>query len=82
METFLTFFGPSSRQLAPNASNIIVLATAQSEAALHPLIMTAHLFKRAIHLKPPSKDTRRQVRDAALMMLGLYRARTDDRVAR
>lgn len=60
-ELFLALFGSSSRSAAPNASGVALLAAAESQAALHPLLNSSHIFKEVVHLKPPSKDARKEV---------------------
>ena len=61
-ETFLSIFSSASaHDLAPDLSNIVLVATAESQSALHPLLSAAHLFKQVVHLKPPDKDARKQI---------------------
>ncbi|RDX44678.1 AAA-domain-containing protein [Lentinus brumalis] len=60
-ELFLALFGSSARSAAPNASGVIILAAAESQASLHPLLNASHIFKELVHLKPPSKDARKEV---------------------
>ncbi|KAI0631588.1 AAA-domain-containing protein [Trametes polyzona] len=60
-EIFLALYGSSARSAAPNASGIVVIAAAESQAALHPLLNSSHIFKEVVHLKPPSKDARKEV---------------------
>ncbi|KAI0739475.1 AAA-domain-containing protein [Daedaleopsis nitida] len=60
-ELFLALFGYSSRSAAPNTSGVVLLAAAESQAALHPLLNSSHLFQEVVHLKPPSKDARKEV---------------------
>ncbi|KAI0349828.1 AAA-domain-containing protein [Trametes cingulata] len=60
-ELFLAIFGSSARSAAPNANGIVLLAGAESQAALHPLLNSSHIFKEVVHLKPPSKDARKEV---------------------
>jgi peroxin-1 len=43
------------------SSNIILVATAESQSALHPLVSASHLFKQVVHLKPPDKNARKQI---------------------
>lgn len=38
------------------------MATCQSQTALHPLLLSAHMFSTVVPLKPPNKDARRDVR--------------------
>jgi peroxin-1 len=44
-----------------NSRGIVLLASATSTAALHPLISTAHIFQDVVNVKPPNKDARRDV---------------------
>ncbi|RPD58266.1 AAA-domain-containing protein [Lentinus tigrinus ALCF2SS1-7] len=60
-ELFLALFGSSARSAAPNASGVILLAAAESQASLHPLLNASHVFQEIVHLKPPSKDARKEV---------------------
>ncbi|KAH9895808.1 AAA-domain-containing protein [Cubamyces lactineus] len=60
-ELFLSIFGSSARSAAPNANGVVLLAAAESQAALHPLLNASHIFKEVVHLKPPSKDARKEV---------------------
>ncbi|KAI0919744.1 hypothetical protein AcV5_001721 [Taiwanofungus camphoratus] len=60
-ELFLTVFGPSARSAAPNANGVILLASAESQAALHPLLNSSHIFQEVVILKPPGKDTRKDI---------------------
>lgn len=55
-------FSPSARSAPMNCRGIILLATAPSSAALHPLISTAHIFEEVVTVIPPNKDARRDVR--------------------
>ncbi|THG97215.1 hypothetical protein EW026_g4735 [Hermanssonia centrifuga] len=60
-ELFLNLFGSANRFAAPNARGILLLASAESTAAIHPRLNTAHVFREVIHLKPPGKDARRDI---------------------
>jgi peroxin-1 len=61
-ETFLsTFSSASAHDLAPDLSNIVLIATAESQSALHPLLSASHLFKQVVHLKPLGKNARKQI---------------------
>ncbi|KZT01895.1 AAA-domain-containing protein [Laetiporus sulphureus 93-53] len=60
-ELFLSTFGRSARTAAPNANGVILLATAESQAALHPSLNSSHLFQEVVALKPPGKDARRDI---------------------
>ncbi|OBZ72980.1 Peroxisome biosynthesis protein PAS1 [Grifola frondosa] len=60
-ELFLGIFGCSARSAAPNASGIVLLAAAESQASLHPLLNSSHVFQEIVNLKPPGKDARKDV---------------------
>ncbi|KAI0262607.1 AAA-domain-containing protein [Gloeopeniophorella convolvens] len=61
-ETFLSIFAAgAAHALAPDLSGIVLLATAESQAALHPLLSATHAFKQTVHLTPPDKAARRQI---------------------
>ena len=61
-ETFLSIFSSASaHDLAPDLSGVILIATAESQSALHPLLSASHLFKQVVHLKPPDKNARKQI---------------------
>ena len=61
-EIFLSIFSSASaHDLAPDLSGIILIATAESQSALHPLLSASHLFKQTMHLKPPDKNARKQI---------------------
>jgi peroxin-1 len=55
------FSSASAHDLAPDSSNILLIATAESQSALHPLLSSSHLFKQSVHLKPPDKNARKQI---------------------
>jgi peroxin-1 len=55
------FSSASAHDLAPDLSGIVLIATAESQSALHPLFSVSHLFKQIVHLKPPDKNTRKQI---------------------
>lgn len=61
-EIFLsTFSSASAHDLAPDLSNIVLIATAESQSNLHPLLGASHLFKQVVHLKPLDKNARKQI---------------------
>ncbi|KAF5345345.1 hypothetical protein D9758_008461 [Tetrapyrgos nigripes] len=60
-ELFVSMYSSSARSSASNTRGIIVLATASSSAALHPLISTAHIFEEVVNLMPPNKDARKDI---------------------
>jgi peroxin-1 len=55
------FSSTSAHDLAPDLAGIILIAAAESQSALHPLLSASHLFKRTVHLKPPDKNARKQI---------------------
>ncbi|XP_006460876.1 hypothetical protein AGABI2DRAFT_150706 [Agaricus bisporus var. bisporus H97] len=60
-EVFLSIYSSAARTAAVNCRGIIMIATAVSTAALHPLLNTTHLFKEVVHIKPPNKDARKEI---------------------
>ncbi|KAL0577747.1 Peroxisome biosynthesis protein pex1 [Marasmius crinis-equi] len=60
-ELFLSTFSSAHRTAALNCRGIILLATAPSAAALHPLISAAHIFEEVVTVTPPNKDARRDI---------------------
>lgn len=61
-EIFLSIFSSTSaHELAPDLSGIILIATAESQSALHPLLSSSHLFKQSVHLKPPDRNARKLI---------------------
>ncbi|OCH84801.1 AAA-domain-containing protein [Obba rivulosa] len=60
-ELFLAIYGSATRSAAPNANGVVLLASAESQAALHPLLNSSHLFQEVVNLKPPGKDARRDI---------------------
>lgn len=69
-EIFLSMFSPSARSAPMNCRGIILLATAPSSAALHPLIGSAHIFEEVVNVTPPNKDARR---DVGFLVISLHR---------
>ncbi|KAJ4483721.1 P-loop containing nucleoside triphosphate hydrolase protein [Lentinula aciculospora] len=61
IELFLSIFSSSARSASVNCRGVILLATAPSSAALHPLISTAHVFETVVNVTPPNKDARRDI---------------------
>ncbi|KIJ51215.1 hypothetical protein M422DRAFT_223669 [Sphaerobolus stellatus SS14] len=55
-EHFLSVFGSKSA-----ISGVVVVATCQSQTAIHPLLLSSHTFSTIIPLKPPNKDARRDI---------------------
>ncbi|TFK44456.1 P-loop containing nucleoside triphosphate hydrolase protein [Crucibulum laeve] len=60
-EIFVSIFSASSRTASLNSRGIVLIATASSSSALHPLLNSTHIFKEVIHVKPPNKDARRDI---------------------
>ncbi|ETW75050.1 AAA family ATPase, CDC48 subfamily [Heterobasidion irregulare TC 32-1] len=60
-EIFVSMFSNATHDITPNTTGILILATAQSQSSLHPLLSTKHVFKQTVHLKPPGKDARKQI---------------------
>ncbi|KAF8531614.1 P-loop containing nucleoside triphosphate hydrolase protein [Gautieria morchelliformis] len=55
-EHFLSVFGAKTVM-----AGIMFIATCQSQAALHPLLLSTHMFSTVVPLKPPNKDARRDI---------------------
>lgn len=60
MELFLALYSISAKSNAPNSQEIILMGIAQSQAVLHTLISSVHVFSEVINLKSPNKDARWQ----------------------
>ncbi|KAG8864832.1 Peroxisome biosynthesis protein pex1 [Tulasnella sp. 330] len=55
-ELFVSVFSP------PNPpAGVAVLATCQGQTALHPLLLSAHIFSTRLVLKPPNKEARKDI---------------------
>lgn len=61
-ELFLNIFGSRNKQIKLNTRGIMLVATAESTADLHPYLTSGHVFKEVVHVTPPNKDARKQVR--------------------
>ena len=57
---FLALYSISVKSNAPNTQEIILMSITQSQAVLHTLISSAHVFFEVINLKSPNKDARQQ----------------------
>ncbi|KAI0310136.1 P-loop containing nucleoside triphosphate hydrolase protein [Amylostereum chailletii] len=44
-----------------SAPGVVVIATASSQAALHTVLSTLHMFKKVVALKPPDKNARKEI---------------------
>ncbi|KAJ7188574.1 P-loop containing nucleoside triphosphate hydrolase protein [Mycena filopes] len=60
-ELFIALYSASARFAAPNSRGIVLLATASSTAALHPLINGAHIFEEIVSVKAPNKSARKEI---------------------
>ncbi|THU89378.1 AAA-domain-containing protein [Dendrothele bispora CBS 962.96] len=60
-ELFLSIYSSAARSASSNSRGILLLATAPSSAALHPLISSAHIFDEVVNLMPPNKDARKDI---------------------
>ncbi|KAJ7647537.1 P-loop containing nucleoside triphosphate hydrolase protein [Roridomyces roridus] len=60
-ELFLALYSKSCRAVVPNSRGLVLLATAVSSAALHPLVNRAHLFEDVVNVKAPSKSARKEI---------------------
>jgi peroxin-1 len=60
-ELFVSLFSASARAAAPNSRGVVLLATAASAAALHPVVNGAHLFEEVVSVKAPNKGARKEV---------------------
>lgn len=57
----MSLYSSSARSASLNSRGIILIGTAESTTALHPLLSSLHLFAEVVHVKPPNKDARRDV---------------------
>lgn len=62
-EIFVSMYSSSARTTTQNTRGILLLATATSAAAIHPLVNSVHIFQDVVNLKPPDKNARRDVCD-------------------
>ncbi|KAJ7782814.1 P-loop containing nucleoside triphosphate hydrolase protein [Mycena metata] len=60
-ELFIALYSASARVAAPNSRGVVLLATASSTAALHPLINGAHIFEEVVSVKAPNKNARKEI---------------------
>ncbi|KAJ7874791.1 P-loop containing nucleoside triphosphate hydrolase protein [Mycena olivaceomarginata] len=60
-ELFVSLFSASARAAAPNSRGVVLLATAASAAALHPVVNGAHLFEEVVSVKAPNKGARKEI---------------------
>lgn len=50
--------------------NITMIATVQQQQALHPLLISSHLFNEIVAIKPPLKKERRMMLDLMISTIG------------
>ncbi|KAF8170325.1 P-loop containing nucleoside triphosphate hydrolase protein [Mycena galopus ATCC 62051] len=60
-ELFVSLYSASARSAAPNSRGVVLLATASSAAALHPILNGAHVFEDVVSVKAPSKNARKEI---------------------
>ncbi|KAF9460743.1 P-loop containing nucleoside triphosphate hydrolase protein [Collybia nuda] len=60
-ELFVSTYSAYARTAMTNSRGIILLASATSTSALHPLLSIAHVFQDVVNVKPPNKDARRAI---------------------
>lgn len=60
-ELFLALYSNTARAVAANSRGVVLLATAASTAALHPLVNSAHVFEDVVSVTAPNKNARKEV---------------------
>ncbi|TRM69216.1 P-loop containing nucleoside triphosphate hydrolase protein [Schizophyllum amplum] len=61
VELFLSRFSPAARFAPLNSRGMILIATASSSAALHPLLMQSQIFAETVNVMPPNKEARKMI---------------------
>ncbi|KAL1723778.1 P-loop containing nucleoside triphosphate hydrolase protein [Schizophyllum commune] len=61
VELFLSRFAPAARAAPLNSRGVLLVATASSSAALHPLLMQSQVFAETVNVMPPGKEGRKMV---------------------
>ncbi|KAL1750927.1 P-loop containing nucleoside triphosphate hydrolase protein [Schizophyllum commune] len=61
VELFLSRFAPAARTAPLNSRGVLLIATASSTAALHPLLMQSQVFAETVNVMPPGKEGRKMV---------------------
>jgi hypothetical protein len=62
-----------SARFAPrDTRGIVLVATARTSTALHPLLNTSHIFDENINIKAPSKVARREVNNSFIYAFFVY----------
>ena len=62
VELFLARFAPAARAAPLNSRGVLLIATASSSAAVHPLLMQSQVFAETVNVMPPGKEGRKMVR--------------------
>lgn len=60
---------------------VTLIATAQSDAALHPRVLRSHLFKYIFKLMPPNREARRDVRRVSTYYLPSFTSLVAERIS-
>ncbi|KAL1696033.1 P-loop containing nucleoside triphosphate hydrolase protein [Schizophyllum commune] len=68
VELFLSRFAPAARAAPLNSRGVILIATASSTAALHPLLMQSQVFAETVNVMPPGKEGRKMVSGGILTL--------------
>ncbi|KAI5890368.1 AAA-domain-containing protein [Schizophyllum commune H4-8] len=61
VELFLARFAPAARAAPLNSRGVLLIATASSSAALHPLLMQSQVFAETVNVMPPGKEGRKMI---------------------
>ncbi|KAJ7128978.1 P-loop containing nucleoside triphosphate hydrolase protein [Mycena crocata] len=60
-ELFISLYSSSAHSIVSNSRGVVLLATASSTAALHPLVNSAHIFEDVVNVKSPNKNARKEI---------------------
>lgn len=66
VETFISVYAATFRSIPTNFRGVVMIATAKSSAAIHPLLKQLHVFEDTINVLPPNKEARKEVGDEVL----------------
>jgi peroxin-1 len=61
VETFIAAYAATFRSIPINFRGVVMIATAKTSAAIHPLLKQLHIFEDTINVLPPNKDARKEV---------------------
>ncbi|KAL1746204.1 P-loop containing nucleoside triphosphate hydrolase protein [Schizophyllum fasciatum] len=61
VELFISRLSPASRCAPLNSRGVLLLGTASSTAALHPLLMQSQIFAETYNVMPPNKEARKLI---------------------